>query len=968
MRRAADATLRAKLLLLALFAVIPAFALAIFSDLEDRATRVTNARNGTQKFANTVAENYQDFIIQSRELLSVLGVLRGVQLNASADFCRQFLTSVLSRNSTYVDLGVVRPNGDLFCNAGPVDTSSGIAGRSCFRDAIANRSFAVGTGFTGPISHKRNLMFVQPVLDSSGSVVELVFAAVDLSLFERMFGNSGLPPGALLTVFDDRGRVFARFPTDKPGVARPIADQFLFQTLLAQRGTGTVRLVSQTGMAEFAAFSTLGDAAPSRLYVAVEVSESAVLGRANRLLARNLLSLSIAALAVLAAAWWLSEFLIMRRVRSLIVETQRLSRGDFSVRIAERPGNDELGKLGAAFGAMAKTLESRDRAYRTLSEGNRILVHATEEHELLRDMCRVAVDMGGYRMAWVGYLEHDEAKSVRPMAYAGFEQGLLNSITVTWSDGPLGRGPTGIAIRTGKPFASGNIRDDAIFDAWRVEVAARGYQSCIALPLNVGEERLGNLTIYAAEPGVFGAEETQLLSELAGDLSFGIAVLRTRKKERETERWVRHLAFHDALTGLPNRTQFHESVAAAIAAAVSDDEPFAVLALSVDNLREINGALGYAQGDDFLKAIAERLTRMTDDCDRLARLAENRFAILMRGHTVDDAARAAQSILQAIEAPFEVAGLQLDALLSVGIALFPSHGRSAEVLIRRADMAVQEAHRKGSPYTVDPESAISEYSARRLQLGGELRRGIASRQLLLHYQIKVDIESNRICGAEGLVRWNHPARGMTAPSEFIPLAEHTGLIKPLTYAVMDMAIEQIGRFARLGLTVPIAVNLSARNLRDPDLVDRVRSALVAAKVAPGRLEFEITESALMEDPEGARRSLADLHELGIRLYIDDYGTGYSSLAYLQKLPVHAIKIDQSFVFDMISSRSSASIVRSTIDLAHDLGLKVVAEGVENQETLDRLAEQGCDVAQGYFLGEPVDSERLVQICDGRGII
>ena len=299
----------------------------------------------------------------------------------------------------------------------------------------------------------------------------------------------------------------------------------------------------------------------------------------------------------------------------------------------------------------------------------------------------------------------------------------------------------------------------------------------------------------------------------------------------------------------------------------------------------------------------------------------------------------------------------LDPGASIGISLFPGHGTDPDALIRRAHVGLHQAKRTGSGYAVYT-GGLDKDSTPRLALMGDLRSAIDNNQLLLYCQPKVDLRSGQICGAEALVRWRHPEKGMINPGEFITLAESTGLITPLTFWMLGAAVSQSYAWREEGLDAPLAVNLSAYDLRDPKLLDRIKGSFATWGAQPDWIQFELTESALMQDRKGSLATLGRLKDLGVELFIDDFGTGYSSLAYLQKLPVDAIKVDQSFVGDMIQNSDSAVIVRSTIDLAHSLDLEVVGEGVENQDLWERLVSLRCDVAQGYYVSPPIPADEL----------
>jgi diguanylate cyclase (GGDEF)-like protein len=421
-----------------------------------------------------------------------------------------------------------------------------------------------------------------------------------------------------------------------------------------------------------------------------------------------------------------------------------------------------------------------------------------------------------------------------------------------------------------------------------------------------------------------------------------------------------HQALHDALTDLPNRTLFHDRVHQALSSARREHVPTAVMIMDLDRFKEVNDTLGHASGDELLKQVGLRLSESLRESDTVARLGGDEFGVLLPKVVDAEAAVAvARKLRTTLEEPFTIHGLALQMEASIGIALFPDHGTDVQSLLQRADVAmyVAKEHPAGCEvYTRERD----EYSPDRLTLLTELRRAIDRGELVLHYQPKVDLRTNDIHGVEALVRWQHPERGMIPPDEFIPPAQKTGVIAPLTMFVLDEALRQCRTWTLQGLELCVAVNLSTRNLLDVHLPDTVGELLARWEVPARLLELEITESTILADPVRAMQILSRLDEMGIRLAIDDFGTGYSSLAYLKRLPVDELKIDKSFILGMDENENDAVIVRSTIDLGRNLGLRVVAEGVETPKAWSRLAQLGCDVAQGYYLSRPAPASEITE--------
>jgi diguanylate cyclase (GGDEF)-like protein len=420
---------------------------------------------------------------------------------------------------------------------------------------------------------------------------------------------------------------------------------------------------------------------------------------------------------------------------------------------------------------------------------------------------------------------------------------------------------------------------------------------------------------------------------------------------------IRQLAFHDALTGLPNRVSLQDEVARAIETGERRRTPFGFLLMDLNDFKVINSTLGHHHGDLLIKEIGPRIQGVLRQSDMVARLGGDEFGILLPDTDRDGALGVAKKIHHALEAPFKIEGLTILVEASVGVVLYPEHGASASALMQHADVAMYAAKqtRNGTAvYAADR----SHDSPRRLALMAELRYAVERDELILYYQPKIDLGTRRVIGVEALVRWKHPDRGMIPPDEFISLAERSGLIRPLTLRVLSLAMQQARAWEQAGLQLRVAVNLSARNLQDAQLPEQIAELLGRTGASAERLELEITESTIMADPARSLDVLTRLHDMGMDLAIDDFGTGYSSLGYLKRLPISAVKIDKSFVQNLPSDDNDAVIVRSTIELAHNLGLRVIAEGVETAYVWDRLSALGCDAAQGYYMGRPMPVEEL----------
>jgi diguanylate cyclase (GGDEF)-like protein len=435
---------------------------------------------------------------------------------------------------------------------------------------------------------------------------------------------------------------------------------------------------------------------------------------------------------------------------------------------------------------------------------------------------------------------------------------------------------------------------------------------------------------------------------------------RVSKRIRRQMDEIEHRALYDELTGLPNRTLFRDRTRQALATARRESGRATVLFLDVDRFREINDALGHDAGDALLRELGARLGGALRESDTLARLGGDEFGILLPGTPRDDALLLAARVHEALDEPFAFGDFPLDVTTSIGVASFPEHGEDVDALLQHADVAMylaKDAHAGTAVYDVEQDTN----DAARLALAGELRGAIERGELVVHYQPKADLSSGRVVGVEALVRWEHPEHGLLSSDRFVPIAERTGLIRPLTRHVLGVAVAQARAWKDEGLDLDVAVNLTIPDLLDLELPDRIAMLLRESGLEADRLELEITESSILADPFRVRQVLTRLHQMGLRLAIDDFGTGYSSLAYLKRLPVHAVKIDRSFVSGMCQDPSDATIVRSTIDLGRNLGLAIVAEGVESLEIWNALRGLGCSLAQGYLIGRPLPADELVAL-------
>ncbi len=474
------------------------------------------------------------------------------------------------------------------------------------------------------------------------------------------------------------------------------------------------------------------------------------------------------------------------------------------------------------------------------------------------------------------------------------------------------------------------------------------------IPVSGAHETMGKRKNGSLFPLEFVVSSMQI-----GSRHLFIATLRDISERKAHTDALEYQALHDALTGLPNRSLFGDRLRQALLAARRNQKMFGVLLLDLDRFKDINDALGHDRGDSLLQEVTARLRGVLRATDTIARLGGDEFAVLtIDAKHPDDVVATARKILAALEGPFAIADQMVETGASIGIAMYPVHGDDPSTLLRRADVAMYVAKRSGGGFAVyAPEQEAQ--TLRRSGLAGELRRSIPQGELVLHYQPQVTLATGAIHSVEALVRWNHPREGLMPPDRFIPMAEETGIIHPLTAWVLDSALAQLVKWLEEGLDVSVSLNVSPRNIEDHSLEEMVARALGTFKVEPQRLTLEITEGVAMA--AAAAKALHRLNEMGVRLALDDFGTGYSSLLYLMRLPVNEIKIDRSFVSALASDPDSGAIVRSAVGLGHNLGLRVVAEGLQDRAAEAVLIEAGCDAAQGFLVGRPTAEKDMTAL-------
>jgi diguanylate cyclase (GGDEF)-like protein/PAS domain S-box-containing protein len=594
-----------------------------------------------------------------------------------------------------------------------------------------------------------------------------------------------------------------------------------------------------------------------------------------------------------------------------------------------------------------------NRVYAVLSGINSLIVRAQDRDLLFKEVCEVAIEHGGFKMAWIGVVDRSAQKIV-PIASAGADPAFVALIKDRFSlreDVPIYRTDhTARAVREKRAIVVNEIEGDTTVFLTKDRIE-RGIFSMAILPLMASNEALGVLALYAEETEFFDEKELKLLTELASNIA--LATDHIDKRQR-----LDYLSYYDVLTGLANRSLFLERVGQYVRSATGPGHTLALFLIDLERFKNINDTLGQAAGDLLLRLVAEWLTVNVGDANLLARVGADRFAVVMTEVSKEgDGARLLDKMIQAfLEHPFQVNDTVFRIAAKVGVALFPEDGIDADTLFKKAEAALKKAKMNGERYLFYTQK-MTEAVASRLTLENQLRQALEKGEFVLHYQPKINIASGQLTGAEALIRWNNPRTGLVPPGRFIPILEETGLIHDVGRWALRTAIDDYLRWNSAGLAnVRISVNVSPLQLRNRDFVTEIRRAVGIDTRAASGLELEITESLIMEDVRRGVEILRAIRLMGVRIAIDDFGTGFSSLSYLAKLPVDILKIDRSFVMDLVEGPEGLALVSTIITLAHSLKLKVVAEGVETEEQSRLLRLLNCDEFQGYLFSKPVPRE------------
>ena len=905
--------LRVRLLVIALLVALPLLVLFAYSTREQHELDQERAEQAVERAAYLIAQNEDRLIAGIRPLLAVIAGADAVR----GPGCTDYLDTIVNADSSLVSITVSAPDGTVVCAGGRA--SLGRTELDDIRDGARRRGFVVGEYRLRPGGGTGVLPIGYSPLEGEGRG-DLVVALVDAGWVLKAARQAGFDDGDRLSVVGPGSEVLARYPDPEGftgGVTRsPVTDAALRGT------TRAVALRGVDGVERLWAFQPLGDGDRPSAHLALGLSSESLFRRSEQLSQQVLVAMVFAVVVALLMGAMVARFLVERPVRKLASAARRVGAGDLDLRFAAGK-QGELADLATSFNVMVDRLQ--DHVQRVLNAERRFRVsfdHAPIGMALLElpagDPPRI-VEVNGS----LCHLADVEAEDLRSQRAAG--------------------------------LVHPDDRDELVAELEQVRL---GQLECVESERRLqrpgGEVRWTRTVIARVE-------------NEDGGPAFALMQVEDVTDARHARQHLEQLALYDPLTLLPNRTLAMDRVGQALARTARTGNPFGILFIDLDRFKVVNDSLGHHAGDALLVEVARRLRRTVRKFDTAARLGGDEFLVccenLGPGRTIAESTLSAlaERIALALAEPFELEDRQLTVPASIGMAIPDDPTTSAEMLLRDADIAMYRAKRSGGGRAELFAVGLRDVALVRLDIESGLRRALTDDQLEVHYQPVVDLATQTVIGAEALLRWRHPERGLVGPADLITIAEETGLIVPIGEFVLRTALRDAAAWRCDGLDLTVTVNVSPVQLAQSDLAVTVAQLLEDAQLPASAVGLELTETALLHVTGPALKQLSTLRALGVRIGVDDFGTGYASLASLRQLPVTFVKIDRSFVAGIANESKDAAVVRAIVGLGRDLGLSVVAEGVEEDAQADVLVDLGCERAQGFRFSRPQPNEDFLRV-------
>ncbi|MEE8046965.1 MAG: EAL domain-containing protein [Dehalococcoidia bacterium] len=895
--------LRIRLVLLVLIAVVPGLVINLVLAQNLRDSTADRFVDQAKIVANTVSVFQRDRVAEIRVLLERLSTDTFIHnyKQSQIEDCTAFLGGILDRNPQYANMGMFDANGITLCNGLGTPPGRDNSDRGYYQKTIETKTFAVGEFQIGRSTGLPGINFAYPVFGTGGKIVRVIWVAVLAGSMGDVVKDLNIQESATIIISDESGTILSSVPASielvgNTEIVRPAID-----ALREGKSTAYLDDFADFGVRDLVISREIPLVEGVRSgFVFLSIPEEIAFADVNRIILITNLSLGGFLILALGIAVFGLETAVIRPLRQLIGAANQLSTGDLSSRTGLRHGPDEMGQLANSFDGMASALEQR-------------------ELEITRVESRLST--------------------------------MMDNI----DDGIVSCAPNGSI----KLFSRGAERMFGYSAEAALKMSLNDlFKEQTILADNVLEEPLVARTGVKIDGGTFPVEVSFARSDNSGTPDM-TAVIRDVTQRVEALEAIERRAYFDIVTELPNRTRFIEIVQSQIDDMGTSTEPFSVIVIQISELQSIEDNFGFDFIERLFSEFAERLGANFGDQCQLARTDADEFALLQPDPLIArDALGFAAQCRQIMEEPFDIESEPVVIGVQIGISFHPGHGSSGENLVHRAAMAARGAESVPERVMLFNPS-LEEGTEDRIRILTGIRGALENNELVFHYQPKVNIQNNHVSEVEALVRWESPERGLVPPGLFIPVVESSGYMWPLTAWGIGFATEQLFRWGEDGHDHSISVNVSAQTFRNPQLLSTIESSLTLWGVDPSRLDVEITETAVMSDPDQATRICNILRNMGVTISIDDFGVGQSPLAYLDRLPVNTIKIDREFILNLGTTDKSDKIVESIIRLGRDLGLTVVAEGVEEEPTVETLRQMGCDEIQGYVFAKPTPAEETM---------
>jgi diguanylate cyclase (GGDEF)-like protein len=948
--------------------LLPALLVSAYFAQEQRHEVAREELTHIQVLAGLLADGERRFLQNAELLLSVLtqiNVLKQSTLHGSD--CGQILHQVLVAKPEYINVGIIDQNGEVLCSALPWTKPMSMNDRLYFIKALQHQTFALGEYQIGRISGRPSLNIGYPIQLDQGKGV--IYVALDLEHFLRNLAHEmAVPKQVAMIVTDREHRILATFPSQAERLGAIFKPNL---TLHHQTENGSAIYERREADGRSVLYVTrpimTAHTVNMPVFLYLRAPKAVVYAPFQALLWQQIVILFLLTITLLLGLAWAIEVLVLRGVRQLVRATRSLATGDYSVRTNLKAEQGEIGLLGQTFDEMEDALltqlqETRrqreqmirqNRIHAMLSGINTTIVRVRDQDVLLAEACRIAVEQGRFPLVWIGLL--DAAGQTFDKIWSAAYKDTPELVPASGSKLAALAPVYGQVVAQGRIMLSNDLANDAQACSWPAQALELGFNAGAILPLLKGRHTVALMTLYAQEESGFDKAELLLLKEVAEDITFALHYI-------EQINQLDYLVFHEPVTGLSTERVFQDRLSQRLAQLHQQAGMAAVLLIAFERLPQIVVSQGRYVRDALLCEAARRLQNHLPARDSIASTAQGELLVMLDDpQDEQDVTTAVHGILDLMRRPIRIEDQDYVLSCRIGISLAPVDGEDAERLIRHAASVLELLRREGKETYRFFKPEIQARIHHSLQLERAMRQALDREEFSIVYQPIVNLRSGRLVAMEALLRWQSRELGCLSPSQFIPLAEETGLIEPLGLWVLSCVCRQLVNWREQGLNLAqTSINVSARQLHHPGFARQVIAILERSQLNPEDIQIglEITETALLEDLERTITTVNALRDANIRIYLDDFGTGYSSLSYLKQLPVDRIKADLSFVRDLPSSPASAAVISAIVAMAHSLGLKVIAEGVETESQRSKLIELCCDYAQGYYFAKPMPAEAM----------